>query len=92
MSDFNDFLREAKAEVSAAKFERDVEAGLITDLENGRRLRFVGNPSAPLCVNVGFKSIAAWRADCAMMPKGPPVIHDLVQVAGCWTEVAVTPT
>jgi hypothetical protein len=87
MSDLNDFLREAKAEVSAAKFEHDVEAGLISDLENGRRLRLVGNPSTPLGVHVGFKSIAAWRADCALMPKGPPVIHDLVQVAGRWTEV-----
>jgi hypothetical protein len=87
MSDFNEFLKAAKAEVSAAQFDRDVVAGKISDLENGRRLRLVGNPDAPLAVHVGFKTVEAWRAACAMMPKGPPVIHDLVQVAGCWTEV-----
>lgn len=87
MSDLGEFLREAKAKVSAAKFERDVEAGLITDLENGRRLRLVGNPNAPLAVHVGFQTVEAWQAFCSMMPTESPVIHEVKQTADGWIEI-----
>ncbi len=87
MSDLNEFLKAAKGEVSAAQFERDVAAGLISDLENGRRLRLVGNPAAPMGVHVGFKTVEAWRADCALMPTEPPVIHEVKQTADGWIEI-----
>jgi hypothetical protein len=87
MSDFNEFLKAAKAEVSAAKFEHDVEAGLISDLENGRRLRLVGNPAAPLGVHVGFKTVEAWRADCELMPTEVPVFLEFEQTANGWVEI-----
>jgi hypothetical protein len=87
MSDFSDFLREAKAEVSEAKLEHDMAAGLISDLEYGSRLRLVGNQNAPLAVSNGFKTYEAWRAYCSMMPKGPPVIHKVEQTAKGWVEV-----
>jgi hypothetical protein len=87
MSDFSDFLREAKAEVSAAKFEHDVEAGLISDLEYGSRLRLVGNPKAPLASNNGFKTVEAWRADCSSMPTELPVFLEFEQTAKGWIEI-----
>ena len=87
MSDLNEFLKAAKGEVSAAQFERDVAAGLISDLENGRRLRLVGNPNAPLAVHVGFRTVAAWQADCALMPTELPVFLEFEQTAKGWVEV-----
>ena len=87
MSDLNEFLREAKTEVSAAKFERDVEAGLISDFENGCRLQLVGNPTAPLGVHVGFKTLEGWQEFCEMMPTELPEIRELEQTADGWIEV-----
>lgn len=87
MSDFSEFLKAAKGEVSAAQFERDVAAGLISDLENGRRLRLVGNPAAPLGVHVGFKTVEAWRADCELMPTELPEILEFEQTAKGWVEI-----
>lgn len=87
MSDLNDFLKAAKGEVTAAQFERDVAAGLISEVEYGSRLRFVGNPEAPLAVQVGFKTIEAWEVYCAMMPTEPPVIHEVEQTSMGWIEI-----
>ena len=50
MSDLNDFLRAARVETEEQRFQRDHEAGLIPVSELIGRVRFVGNPHAPLAV------------------------------------------
>ena len=87
MSDLNEFLKAAKGEVSAAQFERDVAAGLISDIEYGSRLRLVGDPARPLAVSNGFKTYEAWRTYCSMMPTEPPEFRELEQTADGWVEV-----
>jgi hypothetical protein len=87
MSDFDEFLKAAKGEVSAAQFERDVAAGLVSDIEFGSRLRLVGNPARPLAVSNGFKTYEAWRAYCELMPKSPPVFREFKRAAEGWIEI-----
>jgi hypothetical protein len=87
MSDLNEFLREARHEVSMKKFEEDAEAGLISDYEYGSRLRLVGNPAKPLAVCVGFRTHEGWRRFCETMPTEPPEIREFEQTADGWIEI-----
>ena len=78
MSDLNDFLRAARVETEEQRFQRDYDAGLIPVEELIGRVRFVGNPHAPLAVPYQL-SDQAWNDyygnrefDFELKPEAPP--------------------